>query len=124
MTGPSTQYEANAKLPIPKKTIVVQIQVCLRNSLQPWRRSSKNDFAATTSSRLGRRIGTRSNAAAKKDTASASRAEPGLPAATIAPPIAGPTILVPFRDSPSSALACCNRGALIVAGMSPVEAGR
>ena len=41
-----------------------------------------------------------------------------------APPIAGPTILVAFRASPSSAFACWSRPGLIVAGISPVEAGR
>ncbi len=124
ITGPRTQYEANAKLPIPKKTIVVQIHVCRRNSPQPWRRSAKNDFASTTSARRGSFSGTSSSAPSANEAASMSSADPGLPAATMAPPIAGPTILVALRESPSRAFACCRRGGLTVAGIRPVDAGR
>ncbi len=111
-------------MPIPKKTIVVQIQVWRRNSSQPWRSSVKKDFVSTVSVRAGNLSGTRSSAPSAKDAASIRSADPGLPAATMTPPMAGPTILVAFRASPSSAFACWSRPGLIVAGISPVEAGR
>jgi len=110
-------------LPIPKKTIVVQSQVCRRNSPQPSRRSTRNDFGSTVSARAGSRSRVSRSAATANDAASTSSAEPGLPSATRMPPSAGPTIPVVFRESPSSAFACCSRPGLIVAGISPCEVG-
>ena len=110
-------------MPIPKKTIVVQIQVCRRNSFQPSRNSARNGSGSTLSSRFGIRTRSIRIAPAPKLAASTSSALPGLPAPTSTPPRAGPSTPRIDRLSPSSAFACCSRTALTTSGINPCEVG-
>ena len=110
--------------PSPKTTTVDQSQVRDVNSRQPSRSSWKKFAAGTScSARGGIRIRASSSAAATNDTASTASAMPGLPAATITPPTAGPSDEDRFRTRPFSAFACWRRAALTVCGTSPVCAG-
>ena len=105
-SGPSTKSEVEAQLPMPKKTIVVQIHVCRRNSFQPSRSSARNGSGSTVAWLGGSETRTSSAAAIAKLAASTSSAPPGLPTATSTPPSAGPSTPTIERLSPSSAFAC------------------
>ena len=87
--GRARRADVEAQLPMPKKTIVVQIHVCRRNSFQPSRSSWKNGDGSTWSARRGSETPSSRSAATPKLAASTMSAPPGLPAATRTPPSAG-----------------------------------
>src|SRR5256885_5949327 len=93
------------------------------NSRQPSRRSLRTDADAMRTVVVRRIIPVKA-ADAKKVIASMAIANPGLPAATMSAPIAGPAIEKTLLESPRSALASWRRALLAASLISPVVAGR